>query len=110
SESTMWPAASFCAPWMNSISSQRSKKRTERARCATKSSAISASATRRNRKRAPPLRPRGRAQDSAQLTLYERYLVHLRMHDRTVPEEALLAEQLAVVGGDRDEGVLGAEV
>src|SRR5262245_40994796 len=47
---------------------------------------------------------------SAHLGLEERHLEDLLVHDRPVSEVAALAEELAVVGGHGDEGVLGHEV
>src|SRR5207247_10784333 len=56
----------------------------------------------------PPKRSttRDAGPSSSQLTFDERYLPDLFVLDRTVAEVPVLAEQLSVVGGDGDVGVL----
>src|SRR5580765_7085117 len=61
----------------------------------------------------PPAKARGRERAasrpalSANPSLDERNLETLLVHDRSVAEIAIFAEQLAVVGGDDEPGVLG---
>src|SRR6185436_16446115 len=50
------------------------------------------------------------ARTSAKLAFDEGDLVHLLVLDRAVPEEASLAEQFAVIGGNRDPGVVRDQV
>src|SRR4051794_37437530 len=50
------------------------------------------------------------AENSSYFAFHKRHFEDFFVHDRTVTEETRFAEQLAVIGGDRDIGILGNDV